>query len=520
MVDYREIIRLGSDPHYSRRQIEAIVHSSHHTIESVLKAAKEKHIAWPLDESITNQELQALLFPEKYASVSIYTEPNYSYIHGELARHGVNLRLLHEEYCAKCYEYGKTPYRYTQFCEKYRRWAKITKATMRIQHKPGDVMEVDWAGGTLIIYDPVTGEERKGYLFVAVLPCSFYTYAELCEDMQQENRLLCHVHAYSYFGGSTRLLHPDNLKTGVTVNTRYDTVLNRSYQELAEYYNTAIVPCRVEAPKDKSHAEGSVRFAETWILASLRDRRFFSFDEAKKAVKEKLEVLNLREISGRKGWNRKASFGSEEKTYLRPLPEKPFEPAVWTAEIRVNFEYLVSDGINKYSVPFDLIGEKVVLRITKNTVEIFYHGDRVASHVRIPVAMQHPIVKPEHMPEEHRQYLKYNVDDFTVWGNSVGPNTSKVVQYFLTKDKEPEQGYKYCASLTKLAQKYSPKRLESACEKILRIVGKPDIRTLSSMLKNGQDKSIQSEVVVKSTESHGITRGADYYRNLKGGESK
>lgn len=171
-------------------------------------------------------------------------------------------------------------------------------------------------------------------------------------------------------------------------------------------------------------------------------------------------------------------------------------------------------------VPFDLIGEKVVLRITKNTVEIFYHGDRIASHVRIPVARQQPIVKPEHMPEEHRQYLKYNVDDFTEWGNSVGPNTSKVIQYFLTKDKEPEQGYKYCASLTKLAQKYSPKRLESACEKILRIVGKPDIRTLSSMLKNSQDKSIQSEVVVKSTESHGITRGVDYYRNLKGGESK
>jgi transposase len=173
----------------------------------------------------------------------------------------------------------------TQFGDKYRRWARITKATMRIQHKPGDAMQVDWAGNTLPIYDSVTGEISNTYLFIAVLPCSCYVYAEICADMKLDTWLFCHVHAYEYFGGVTRLLIPDNLKTGVTSNTRYDTVLNRSYQELAEHYDTAIVPARVDHPRDKSLAEGSVKFASTWILASLRDFRFFSVDEAQNGCK-------------------------------------------------------------------------------------------------------------------------------------------------------------------------------------------------------------------------------------------
>ena len=520
MVDYREIIRLGSDPNYSQRQIEAAVHSSHHTISEILSKAKEMGITWPLDDSVTNSELKAMMFPEKHSPIAVYAEPDYPKMHSELARNGVNLKLLHEEYTNRCYIEGTVPYQYSQYAEKYRRWARLTKATMRIKHKPGDVMEVDWAGDTLPIYDSVTCSEDKAYLFVAALPCSFYVYAELTENMAQENWLLCHAHAYSYFGGVTRLLHPDNLKTGVISNTKYDTVLNRSYYEMAEYYNTAIVPCRVEAPKDKSHAEGSVRFAETWILASLRDRKFFSFEEAKKAVAEKLEVLNDREISSRKGWTRRTSFETEERAYLQAFHAVPYEPSVWVVGNTVNTDYLVSDGMNKYSVPFDLIGESVDVKLTRTMVEVYFKGDRVAVHDRHPVAQHDPIVKPEHMPEAHRQYLKYNSEDFLEWGRSIGPNVQRAVQYFLEKGKEPEQGFKPCASLKKLGERYSPKRLESACEKLFNIAGRVDIRTLSNMLKNGQDKQIASVAPAKEHIATGIVRGADYYRNLKGGDNR
>lgn len=229
-----------------------------------------------MDEDVTNKDIQEILFPGRYAFASPYTVPDFPYINEELAKKGVTLTLLWEEYCQKVRATGGVPYMYTQFCEKYRRCARVTKATMRISHKPGDTMQVDWAGDLLYITDPVTGELEAVPIFVAVLPCSWYTYAEACCDMKQERWLLCHVHAFSYFGGVPRLLILDNCKTATTANTRYETVLNRSYQELAEHYGTAIVPARVRKPDDKAAAEGSVRFVSTWITAALRDRNFFS----------------------------------------------------------------------------------------------------------------------------------------------------------------------------------------------------------------------------------------------------
>lgn len=252
MINYREILRLHSLG-YSQRRIEASVRSSHQTVKSVLERAAKHGISWPLDENVSNAMLDEL-FSDKSKPIrgKRYVEPDYDYIHKELSKKGVTLTLLWEEYCEHCYANGETPYMSTQFGDKYRRWARVTKATMRITHKPGDAMQVDWAGETIPYFDPVTGEEYKAYLFVAALPCSCYVYVEACTDMKQENWLLCHVHTYEYFDGVTRLLIPDNLKMGVTANTRYETQLNESYRELAEYYGTSIVPARVRKPQDKS----------------------------------------------------------------------------------------------------------------------------------------------------------------------------------------------------------------------------------------------------------------------------
>ena len=441
------------------------------------------------------------------------------YIHRELAKPGVTLTLLWEEYRSKCYETGKTPYMSTQFGDKYRKWARVTKATMRIQHKPGDAIQVDWAGDTIPIYDSVTGQQSSAYLFVAVLPCSYYAYTEACADMKTENWLNCHVHAFNYFGGVTRLLIPDNCKTATSSNTRYDTVLNRSYQKLADYYGTAIVPARVRRPKDKSSAEASVRFAETWIIAALRDRKFFSLQEVNEAVAEKLEELNSREFQQRTG-TRRSAYLEEEQPYMLPLPATPFESAVWSVA-KVPSDYLVSDGRNKYSVPYNLIGEKVDVRVTKNLVEVYYHGSRVASHRRLQTLQRDPLVKLEHMPEPHQKYLTYNEDDFKVWAISVGPMTEHVVDFFLESGKAPEQGYKACASLTKLGERYGKERLESACARVHAYGTTPSIRNSSSILKSKQDvkaKTSTAQEQSSNTARYGITRGASYFAN--GGEYK
>lgn len=515
MINYREILRLHAMKQ-SQRTIRGSVHCSDHTIRSVLEEAEKKGVSWPLDDNVTNTELERLLFPGKYKNACTYVEPDYQYIHCELARPGVTLTLLWEEYCRKCYESGQTPYMSTQFGDKYRKWAQVTKATMRIQHKPGDAIQVDWSGDTIPVYDSVTGAQSVAYLFVAVLPCSYYVYAEACNDMKTENWLNCHVHAFNYFGGVTRLLIPDNCKTATTSNTRCETVVNRSYQELAEYYGTAIVPARVHHPQDKSSAESSVRFAETWIIAALRDRRFFSLQEVNVAVAEKLEELNTREFKQRAG-TRRSAYLDEEKAYMLPLPATSFEAAVWSVA-KVPNDYLVSDGRNKYSVPYNLIGEKVDIRVTKNTVEVYYHGSRVASHRRMQTLQRDPLIKLEHMPEAHQKYLTYNADDFKLWAMSVGPMTEQAVKSFLESGKAAEQGYKACASLTKLGERYGKERLEAACTRILAFGTTPSIRNISSILKNKQDNKPVSSTQdrIQSSNRYGITRGAAYFR--KGGD--
>lgn len=518
MVNYREILRLKS-LNYSNVDIAFSVHSSRNTIHEVLKLAELLNIKWPLDDDVTNHTLESLFYPERKKASEGRMLPDYPKIHQELAKKGVTLTLLWTEYCAEAVAAGKQPYMSTQFNDNYRKWARVTKATMRIHHKPGDTMEVDWAGTTIDIYDPVTGDISPAYLFVAVLSCSCYVYAEACPNMKSDVFINCHVHAYEYFGGVTRLLIPDNLKTGITKNTRYETVIPRAYREMADHYDTAIVPARVKHPDDKPNAEGSVKFATTWIIAALRNHHFFSLDEARKAVAEKLEELNTRPFQKRVG-NRRSAFENEEKAFMQPLPMVSFEPAVWSTA-KVQNDYLINDGINKYSVPFDLIGEQVDIRVSNDTVEVFFHGSRVASHIRRLKAQVEPIRKMEHMPQEHQKYLSYAPDEFLNWASSIGESTRKVTEYFLSSDKEPEQGFKYCVSLMKAADRYGQKRIEKACERLLTFTKQPSLRSVLTILKNGQDK-LPLETVSKPSHpekrSKGITRGAAAF--AKGGDAE
>ena len=210
------------------------------------------------------------------------------------------------------------------------------------------------------------------------------------------------------------------------------------YQELADHYATAIIPARVRKPDDKAAAESSVRYVSTWITAALRDRTFFSIADAQQAVAEKLEEVNQAPFQKRPGCRRSA-FEQEEKEFLQPLPILSYEPSVWS-QAKVGVDYLVTDGRNKYSVPYDLIGETVNVRLTRDIVEVFYRGSRVAAHVRLAMVQCDPVIKPEHMPEAHRKFALYNAEEFTAWAASVGENTAGVVRFFLTSGREVEQG--------------------------------------------------------------------------------
>lgn len=330
--------------------------------------------------------------------------------------------------------------------------------------------------------------------------------------MRSNHWIEAHIHAYSFFGGVTRILVPDNLKTGVIKNTRTELVLNRSYHEMAEHYGTAIIPARPVRPKDKPSAEGTVRVIETWILAALRNRKFFTFDELNKAIREKLEEFNAKPFQKKKG-SRLAAFIEEEKDFLMPLPASPYETAVWlTATIQP--DHLITIGNCKYSDPYEFIGKKVDIRATENSIEVFYHNNRIAAHVR-KVYSRDPVYMPEHMPENHRKFLEYNTESFLDWGKDIGHSTLIVVKHFLSMHKVEQQGYKPCASLMKLADRYGMQRLENACAKALSYTPSPSLKNITTILKNGQDKvalvTVPDSVSNKESSKYGITRGASYY---------
>ncbi|KPU42712.1 integrase core domain protein [Oxobacter pfennigii] len=483
MVNYREIIRLKSLNH-SNVSVARSCGSSRNTVAEVWQLAQDKHIIWPIPDALTNKDIEQLFYPGRSINKSRKL-PDFEYIYNELAKPGVTLSLLWAEYCEQCTQEHTIPYQHTQFNEKYHAYAASKKATLRIKRKPGELMEVDWAGDTLTVFDQASGEPIKAYVFVACLPCSLYSYAEAFPDMKSNHWIEAHVHAYCFFEGVTRILVPDNLKTGVIKNTRIELVLNRSYHEMAEYYQTAIIPARPVTPKDKPNAEGTVGVIETWIVAALRNRKFFSFEELNRAICEKLQEFNEKPFQKKKG-SRLTAFEEEEKSFLMPLPAFSYETAIWS-KATIQPDYLITVGDCKYSVPYEFIGKEVELRTTQKSIEVFFHNNRIASHVRRAYSPD-PVYVPEHMPENHRKYLAYNTDSFLEWGGNVGSFTLLVMKNFLYMHKVEQQGYKSCASLMKLADRYSMERLEKACERALSYTPSPSLKNISTILKNGQDK--------------------------------
>lgn len=509
MNDYREILRLSSQG-VTQRGIAASCECSRNTIAKVLEEAHKKGIGWPLKEGITNADLQEMLFPER-SMPPLRKRPDYEQVHRELAKSGVTLSLLWNEYCEECRRGGELPLMYTQFCLYYREFAHKTKATMHINRKPGEQMEVDWAGQSAKLVDTDTGEEISASVFVAVLASSQYAYVEAFLAKNQECWIAAHVNAFRFFGGVTRMLVPDNLKTGVEKVSWYTPIINRTYQEMAEHYGTVVMPARVRRPKDKPNAEGAVGVISTWILAALRHQKFFSLKELNEAIAEKLLEFNTRPFQKKAG-SRVSTFLEEEQALLLPLPRTDYELATWKLAT-VQFNYHVHVAGMFYSVPYEFIKHKVDVRVTRTTVEVFFQGSRICSHIRlIGREGQYSTVR-DHMPEEHKKYGQWNKERFQTWAEGIGPNTAVVIDAMLSSHKVEQQGYRSCMAFLKLAEKYPAGRVEAACAKALTYTPRPSYRNVQTILKSGNDQLAPER---KEPSEHGFVRGSRYY----GGEPK
>ena len=512
MTNHKEILRLKSLG-LSNAEVASACGCGRNTVTRTLQRAKNALLSWDEAKQLPSNVVTERLFPESQ-NRPVYRMPDYEQVHKEMQKSGVTLSLLWVEYCEQCRAAGELPYQSTQFNKYYADYVHKTKATMHLNHKPGETMQVDWAGDTMGIVDTDTGELIPAYLFVSVLPYSGYAYTEAFLDEKQEAWINAHVNAYRYFGGVTRILVPDNLKTGVIKNTKNETILNRSYREMAEHYGTAVIPARPRTPKDKAFVEGSVGVVSTWIIAALRNRQFSSLAELNEAVSERLYEFNHKPFQKKEG-SRAAAF-EEEKPFLLPLPAVPFELAMWKVAT-VQYNYHISVDKQNYSVPYEYIKQKVDVRLTSHTVEVFFEGNRIASHPRLYGRPNQYSTLETHMPPDHQKYLQWNGERFLHWAEQIGENTEVVVHHFLTMYAVEQQGYKACMALLKLTDKYPPERLENACRKALSYTPQPSYKSIQSILKSGQDKLLldEPEPTVKKASQYSFTRGAEYYRRDK-----
>lgn len=386
---------------------------------------------------------------------------------------------------------------------------------MHIKHKPGDKIMVDWDGKTMKVHDRSLNQDVTAYLFVAVLPFSMLCYVEACPHMDSRNWINCHVHAFEYFDGVSRILVPDNLKTGVIENKKFeDPILNKSYQEMADYYGMAIIPARVERPKDKGAAEGSVFSIATKIIGILRNRTFFTFESLNNAIHIEMDKLNSEEFQKREG-SRKSIYMDEEKDFMNPLPDQPFEFNEWkTATVQMNYHIQVNKM--NYSVPYEYAGKRVEVKSTKDTVTVYYKKNQICQHKRLYGRRNQYSTNVAHMPKNH-QLFQWNKERFINWASSIGPSTVEFINLMFSRYRVEEQAYKGCLSILKLADKYSRVRLENACKLALSRLSNPTYKNIKLILESGQDEvnhKFQS-ITKKEDTTYAFTRGTEYYRGKK-----
>jgi transposase len=507
MTKYKEILRLHSQG-ISGRGIASSLKCSRNTVSKVLKLAKEHDLEWPFDSSMGDAELESIFNPKPDKS-SQKRQPDFDHVHSELAKSGVTLSLLWHEYCEECRENKESPYMYNYYCKLYRRHILKTKATMRIHRKPGEKLEVDWAGKTATVINDENGEQIKAYIFVATLPYSMYSYVQAFPDMAMESWITGHVNAFKYFSGVAKILVPDNLKTGVNKAHRHSPEINKTYNEMAEYYDTVVIPARVRQPKDKASVEGNVGNITTWIIASLRNQEFFSFHELNLAIQGKLKEFNQKPFQKKDGC-RESVFIHEEKHTLIPLPATDFELSQWRIAT-VQYNYHIQVEKMHYSVPYEYIKHKVDIRLTKHIIEVFFKGQRVASHRRLYGHPGQYQTLADHMPDNHRIYSEWNTERFISWAESIGENTAVTIKAILSAHKIEQQGYRSCMALLKLADKYSVNRLEAACKKALSYTPRPNYKNVQTILKTGSDKLREEPEPPKSNSNYGFTRGSKYF---------
>jgi transposase len=502
----KEILRLRLDKGLGIREIARSCKVSHSTVCVLLAKAEGSGLTWSMVKEMDEQTLESILYPQsKQSPAAKRPEPDMAWIHRELRKSkNVTLQLLWEEYKQKHPEDGL---QYSQFCARYREWRRKIDMPMRQNHIAGEKMFVDFSGETIPIVDLETGEIHQAELFVAVLGASSYTYVEACRSQDLSSWIQAHCNAFEFIKGVPKVIVPDNLKSGVKDPDYYEPDANPTYLEMAEHYDTAIIPARPYKSRDKAKVESGVLQVERWIVAALRNRIFTSLADLNATIGEWREKLNNKPFQKLDG-SRRVLYEELDCPALNPLPSERYVFVSWRKAI-VNIDYHIEVEKAYYSVPYQLVREEVDVRLSANTVEVLHKGHRVASHSRAH-RKGYCSTHRDHMPAAHRAHAEWSPSRLINWGRKVGPQTGAFVEELLESKRHPEQGYRACLGILRLSKAYPPQRVEAACSRAL-TYNALSYKSVASILKNGLDQ-IEAELPQNAAAvSHENVRGAAYY---------
>ncbi len=501
----REILRQKWLLGRSHREVAHSLRVGLGTITSTVHRAEAAGLDWAQIQALADDALQARLYGPRRVAEADRPLPDCAYIHTERRKAGVTLELLHLEYL----EQHPGGYRYTQFCDIYRRWLARRGLTMRQIHRAGEKLFVDYSGKKPTLLDPATGELMPVELFTAVLGASNYTYLEATRTQQLPDWIGSHVRTFVFLGGVPDALVCDQLKSGVALACRYEPGLQRTYDELAQHYGTVILPARPAHARDKAKVEVGVQVAQRWVLARLRHETFTSLDPLNARIADLRDELNGRRMRLYQA-SRRALFEQLDRPALRPLPAEAFTYGEWKVA-RVNIDYHVELHGHYYSVPHALVHELVDVRATATTIEIFSRGQRIAAHPRSDVRGRHTTLTA-HMPKAHQRHLEWTPSRIIDWAQTIGPQTAGLAAAILADRPHPEQGYRSCLGILRLARRYGEVRLEAACERAL-AAGARSYRHVDSILKHSLDRVRRPPVpaVLQIPLLHEHVRGPQYY---------
>jgi transposase len=513
MRKVREVLRLKASGR-SQREIASSVAAAVGTISGYLKRAHEMGLTWEQAQRMTDAEVDAPLFRDGGKSSAAKRAPiDYSHVHEELHRAGVTLQLLWTEYQEHVAARGDStkPYQYSQFCELYGAWRVRLRPSMRREHRAGEKAFLDYSGKKPRLVSEETREVQEVELFVKVLGASNYTYAEAIRTQALQDFVGATIRGFEYFGAVPEVLVPDQLRSAVKGPDRYEPDINATYLEMAQHYGVTVIPARPRRPRDKAKVEAGVPVVQRWILARLRHRTFFSLDALNEAIWELLEELNARPFQKLEGCRRSA-FEKLDRPAMSRLPALRYELAE-RRSARVNIDYHVEYDHRYYSVPHPLVHERVEVRATVTLVEIFLHGERIASHRRSHGPRGSAVTDAGHRPRNHRDQV-WPPERLIGWGTKFGPSVATVIELTLSRYVNPEQGYRACLGLLRTAEQYGAARMNAACERALAvgIVGGPRRKYIEAILKRGLDQQTSTATAVRDAPlQHENVRGGDYY---------